>query len=904
MIKKPKGISQSKKASSRRTLKKGKQQEDPSRSKTLTLAQLKDWVRRNPQDVAATLALADHWNRAYDGERVLDALRPLAELYPFEDRTLRGDYDRLLAFGYSNLNRIAEAEKVAQRGVAEFPEGIDFHYVLSFVKLSLREYDAAVEAGRSYLVLYEQGAHSTCSIPAFTLTSAHLSQLCNFMGVAQKEERNSADAISLFERAIAADPGNQMPYINLANLHMQEKDKVRAKDVIERGLASGRQIQELRIMAQALENRATVSACMMVRNEEELLGRCLASIRDWVDEIIVVDTGSNDRTVEIARSYGAKLYFHPWEGDFSKSRNYTLKYATCDWIFIIDADEEVYSEDIATIARVLNDPRHLYVSINVFNVYGKNEELTTFLPSVRFFRRSLNLRYDGIVHNTLQIPTGAPVLRADVRIKHYGYGLDPEKMKLKLARSKALLEKQLQENPDNFYALFNYAQLLRGEGEDVQATNAPIILKSAARAVELTDPRDTGQRYIHLMCLDQLGWTYLYLGEYDRALEFAERALTLKENYLDPLLLIGHARARKGEWSAAIDAYRKYLDVQGAYKATNENDSLILMHVNSRATACYSLGLIYEHSGNPAQAREFYRQTLASNRSHPEANLHLARHYVSEGNIVEAELCYRQHLEHSPESVEARMGLAYIEFQKKNSSEAIRHYEVVTIEHPRNGTALLKLGQIHAELGQAVKASEYFQRALDAGQSEPNIQIELAGIYQSLGRHREAIELYQHYMKDNPSTSAVLCDLGNGYFKLGDLQSAEDWYRKALKQMPIAPAVYRNLGVVLARAGKTREAVAELTRFVELEPDQSEVRELLGDLFAQEGDFQNAISSYEQRLRLEPGSVSALYSLAECYRNMGHRDAAIMGYRRAVQLDSEFRPAHERLQELAGVVGV
>ncbi|MEJ2052223.1 MAG: glycosyltransferase family 2 protein, partial [Calditrichota bacterium] len=87
---------------------------------------------------------------------------------------------------------------------------------------------------------------------------------------------------------------------------------------------------------QALVNDLpTISACMMVKNEEEMLPNCLESIKDVVDELIVVDTGSTDKTIEIAESYGAKIYHHPWENDFSKHRNQSISYATGDWFLII-----------------------------------------------------------------------------------------------------------------------------------------------------------------------------------------------------------------------------------------------------------------------------------------------------------------------------------------------------------------------------------------------------------------------------------------------------------------------------------------------------------------------------------------------------------------------------------------
>src|SRR3972149_2146143 len=100
----------------------------------------------------------------------------------------------------------------------------------------------------------------------------------------------------------------------------------------------------------------TLSLCMIVKNEEKFLPACLESVKGHVDEIIIVDTGSTDRTVEIAESYNAKIYHHPWKNSFSKARNYSLKYATCDWILILDADEEIVKKDAHKLRKVIKDP--------------------------------------------------------------------------------------------------------------------------------------------------------------------------------------------------------------------------------------------------------------------------------------------------------------------------------------------------------------------------------------------------------------------------------------------------------------------------------------------------------------------------------------------------------------------
>src|SRR4051812_11925913 len=95
----------------------------------------------------------------------------------------------------------------------------------------------------------------------------------------------------------------------------------------------------------------TLSLCMIVKNESQWLRQALTSVKDLVDEIIIVDTGSEDSTVEIAKSFGAKIFSIPWENDFSKARNYSLEQATSDWILVLDADEVIEKTDHLKIKK-------------------------------------------------------------------------------------------------------------------------------------------------------------------------------------------------------------------------------------------------------------------------------------------------------------------------------------------------------------------------------------------------------------------------------------------------------------------------------------------------------------------------------------------------------------------------
>jgi len=490
----------------------------------------------NPNDLVVALSLAEHYYNLNQESRIPAVLKSivLKDIKPKTNDRLR--YYVLLSIGYSNSGELIEAERIIEIGLEEFPDSIDFQYMLSFVKLSLREYDRSIEAGNRFLSLLS----SEPKYPPYCGMTSHLSQLHNIIGSAFFEKKEFENAIEQFKNAIKADHGNHLPYLNLAKLHYHKKENEAAIETIKDGLTFCRQIDELKMLKQTVENQRTVSACMIVKNEEELLEDCLKSIRNWVDEIIIVDTGSTDKTVEIAESYGAKIYHQEWEGNFSKHRNYSLEQAMSDWIFIIDADERLCEEDIPKLQGLINSDNHSIVSINVYSVYGDNQEMTTFLPSIRLFKRDMELRYQGIVHNRLEFPEDASIVRADVKLMHLGYDLSPKQMKAKFERSKALLKKQLEEDPHNAFALYNLAQLYRGRSKDNPAEFSNEIIKIAQRALEVTDPDDLHTRNLHLMSLDQLAWAYFYKKDYKAALEYAEKALRHKKDYLDPLLLLGH----------------------------------------------------------------------------------------------------------------------------------------------------------------------------------------------------------------------------------------------------------------------------------------------------------------------------------------------------------------------------
>ena len=201
----------------------------------------------------------------------------------------------------------------------------------------------------------------------------------------------------------------------------------------------------------------SLSLCMIVKNEECNLERCLASVQGLVDEIILVDTGSSDRTLEIAKAHGAKIFYHTWEDNFSLARNVSLEPASENWVLILDADEEIELATRTMIKPLLSTTQADAIRVRVRN-FNPPGEYTEYQDSwqVRLFRNQPEYRYEQSVHNQIT----ASILRAGGKIiqdgtliwLHYGYmergvqGTDD-----RYQRSLKMLEQALARSPQNVY---------------------------------------------------------------------------------------------------------------------------------------------------------------------------------------------------------------------------------------------------------------------------------------------------------------------------------------------------------------------------------------------------------------------------------------------------------------------
>ena len=214
--------------------------------------------------------------------------------------------------------------------------------------------------------------------------------------------------------------------------------------------------------------RPHLSVCLIVKNEERFLGQCLASVEGLADQIVVVDTGSTDRTVEIAKHYKAEVHSFTWCDDFSAARNAALEHVTGDWVLALDADEELPQEQHEALRKLLRAAPVISWRLPIQDV-GREAEGCSYVP--RLFRNAPAIFYVGRVHE--QVFTSLEVRReewgmesrmGDATLRHHGYTKELTQERDKVGRNLRLLEKAVSETPGEANLLMNYGLELTRSG--------------------------------------------------------------------------------------------------------------------------------------------------------------------------------------------------------------------------------------------------------------------------------------------------------------------------------------------------------------------------------------------------------------------------------------------------------
>lgn len=206
-----------------------------------------------------------------------------------------------------------------------------------------------------------------------------------------------------------------------------------------------------------MEKTWSLTVCLIVKNEEHCLGDCLGSIKAWADQIVVVDTGSTDNTVQVARQYNAQIEFFPWKNDFAQARNYSLQFAASDWILVLDADECIEG-DLKTLSDLLSKEYEGYY-LTVKSLLGA-EEIEAEDHVVRLFRNRQGYKFCGAIHEqiagSIKESRGQDAIGfSGIVIRHRGYMPDEISRKKKMERNSKIIRSQLTEQQADTFMLYS-----------------------------------------------------------------------------------------------------------------------------------------------------------------------------------------------------------------------------------------------------------------------------------------------------------------------------------------------------------------------------------------------------------------------------------------------------------------
>ncbi|WP_003540187.1 glycosyltransferase family 2 protein [Desulfotomaculum nigrificans] len=307
-----------------------------------------------------------------------------------------------------------------------------------------------------------------------------------------------------------------------------------------------------------------ISLCMIIKNEEHNLPRCLSSAKDCVDEIIVVDTGSDDNSVEIAKQFGAKVFFYQWDDDFAAARNFSISKATGDWVIYLDADEELEPDCASRFRALAENPEVEGYYFHINNLCDNDDALRHI--NVRMFRNKPQYRFDGQLHeqilNAIQDSNPghqSPVVDSGITILHYGYLYSEFLAKNKAQRNYRINKRLVDQWPDNPFYLYTLGCSCINLGNLTEATDY------FRKALKYIDFRATYAPSVFISLISCL----IRTGELDEAMEQIHRCQQQFPDYVDIYFVEGELAARLGLVEKARVCFEKCLSlgeqVQGKF---------------------------------------------------------------------------------------------------------------------------------------------------------------------------------------------------------------------------------------------------------------------------------------------------------------------------------------------------
>lgn len=473
---------------------------------------------------------------------------------------------------------------------------------------------------------------------------------------------------------------------------------------------------------------ATLSVCMIVKNEEKHLERCLTSVKDVADEIVIVDTGSEDNTLSIAEAFNSSIFHFKWNNDFSSARNFSLSKCQSDLILYLDADEELSPDSVEEVNRIKKiDPAGVYCKVIS---PGTSTTSGSIFRYPRLFANAPGVQFSGKVHEQVIDSLkriGLPIIESNIEIIHHGYTIDDEELKKKKERNLSLLQSTVSKKPtvyDRLKLIQTLISLKRLEDAEVEL-NKLILSKNILG--------------------ENLGLAFYYLasikfeqGDLSLSLKYGLKALPKLANKPELNYLVYLIYLRLNNFTEAfqylnlsIKLNLQLLDNSLAFNNENILDQLDL----------YLRAVNLSYKLNDIEKAEELIEQLSE-------YLSFKKNFNKDLFLSEIKSLLLG-FECSPEAVE----MIYSNFDSKHllqiiditkncdqNDKLINIFEKLLVKYPNSATLYKNLALLYANSDQ-LKSVDLLTRSLEI-EKEAQAYIHLISVYLSLNEQKKAAEIF------------------------------------------------------------------------------------------------------------------------------------------------------------------
>ena len=594
-----------------------------------------------------------------------------------------------------------------------------------------------------------------------------------------------------------------------------------------------------------IKSAPRISLCMIVRDEEQYLDECLKSVKPYVDEMVIVDTGSRDSTVEIARSNGADVSFFEWNDSFADARNEYLRHATGEWVIYLDADERLNSLDEADCLRKTASAE----GVDAYSVpivshktaagradFDVNYNIRMFrkLPGIHFVNEVLE-RVEPFLQKA-----GATVGRSSFLIEHVGYNIDSSAMNKKIERNLALSRKQLERDPDDAYALYYLGSALLRFDEKEESRQA---LERALLGKGLTC-------WLEALILNLLGFLYFSEHQYDLALAKAKASVTALPHQYTGGLLLGLIYYHRQQYELALEHLvpsHRFFSLPAEQQKSELSQEFLLL---GRADLIKTIALCHLGCKDFARAASFFREYIAYCPEDSEIFRMLALCCLNAEDYP-ASLVYLRRAERlgiDPAAI--AVPLAYAHYQAGNPQEAMRYFLHADGEREADDTPALKLLE-HLAMG--TEGEERYSRVFH--QQKPLLQRTavkklsgLANALASAGRHDLLLDLCHWIDLRGEQGEQLLMSIVEQNFENNRVPGLIGFLEQLLRDYPEYPRVLDALGVACIKVGDFSRAISVHRQLLGVCPENREILRRLAGLYLTVGDMESAHGCLEGSL--------------------------------------------------------